>query len=185
MSVKSQMVKSLAFAFVMLLVGCGGTAEQSVRKDVRYEYVVLLRKIISDAKKTPEFFIGQALTDSEEQCKREMVYLDDRYLSYRVEEYWYCGGAHGSTKVSVGTLDRETGRQLTLIDVFGKGGLEALECELRKAVIAKIGGENIQSPVKPIENFYLSADGWHFVYNEYEIACHAFGAVEVVVKRAR
>ena len=114
-----------------------------------------------------------------------MVYLDDRYLSYRIEEYWYHGGAHGSTKVSVGTLDRETGRQLTLADIFGKDGLAALESELRKAVIAKIGEENIQSPVKPIENFYLAADGWHFVYNQYEIACYALGVIEVVVRRAQ
>ena len=62
--------------------------------------------------------------------------------------------------------------------------LAALESELRKAVVAKIGEENIQSPVKPIENFYIAADGWHFVYNQYEIACYAIGAVEVVVKRS-
>ena len=67
--------------------------------------------------------------------------------------------------------------------MFGKHGLAALGAELRKSVIAKIGEENIQSPVKPIENFYRAADGWHFVYNEYEIACYALGAIEVVVKR--
>ena len=127
-----------------------------------------LQGIIADAKESPDFFIGKTLTDSEEQCRREMVYLDDRYLSYRIEEYWYRGGAHGSTTISVGTLDRETGRQLTLNDVFGQDGLAPLESELRQAVIAKIGEENIQSPVKPIENFYLADDGWHFVENEME-----------------
>lgn len=174
--------KSLALCVVMALVGCG-VVKQGVCKGEREKYVAYLQGIIADAKKTPEFLIGHALTDSEERCKREMVYLDERYLSYRIEEYAYSGGAHGSTKVSVGTLDRETGRQLTLNDLFGKDGLAALETELRKAVIAKIGEENIQSPVKPIENFYLAADGWHFVYNEYEIACYAIGAVEVVVSR--
>ena len=84
--------------------------------------------------------------------------------------------------MSVGTLDRKTGRQLTLNDVFGKDGLATLESELRKAVVAKIEEENVQSPVKPTENFYLAADGWHFVFNEYEIACYACGVVEVVVK---
>lgn len=174
--------KSLVLCVVMALAGCG-VVKQGACKGEREKYVEYLQVIIADAKKTPEFFIGHALTDSEERCKREMVYLDEKYLSYRIEEYTYSGGAHGSTKVSVGTLDRETGRQLTLNDVFGKDGLAALETELRKAVIAKIGEENIQSPVKPIENFYLAADGWHFVYNEYEIACYAIGAVEVVVPR--
>ena len=179
---KQGMTKSLALCVLLALVGCGVDKQG---KDARDEYVAQLREVIADAKKSPEFFIGHALTDSEEQYKREMVYLDNWYLSYRIEEYWYHGGAHGSTKVSVGTLDRETGRQLTLSDVFGKADLAAFESELRKAVIAKIGKENIQSPVKPTENFYLAADGWHFVYNEYEIACYALGAVEAVVKRAQ
>ena len=175
------LTKSLAICIVLTLVGCNAV-EQDAQKSEREKYVEYLREIIADAKKDAGFFIGNTLTDSEEQCKREMVYLDDRYLSYRVEEYWYHGGAHGSTKVSVGTLDRKMGRQLTLNDVFGKDGLATLESELRKAVVAKIGEENVQSPVKPTENFYLATDGWHFVFNEYEIACYACGAVEVVVK---
>ena len=179
---KQYMSRSLVLCVVMALVGCD-VVEQNSCKDEREKYVGYLQGIIADAKKDAGFFIGNTLTDSEEQCKREMVYLDDKYLSYRVEEYYYHGGAHGSTKVSVGTLDRETGRQLTLDDVFGKDGLATLESELRKAVVAKIGEENIQSPIRPIENFYLATDGWHFVYNEYEIACYAIGAVEVVVKR--
>ena len=172
--------KFLVLCIVMALVGCGVVEKDACRGE-REKYVEYLQGIIADAKKDADFFIGQTLTDSEERCKREMVYLDERYLSYRIEEYWCHGGAHGSTKVSVGTLDRETGRHLTLNDVFGKDGLATLETELRKAVIAKIGEENVQSPVKPMENFYLAADGWHFVFNEYEIACYACGAVEVVV----
>lgn len=174
--------KLLVHCVALALVGCV-VVEQDAHKGEREKYVEYLQEIIADAKKDPDFLIGQTITCREDQCKREMVYLDERYLSYRIEEYTYSGGAHGSTKVSVGTLDRETGRQLTLNDVFGKDGLATLETELRKAVIAKIGEENIQSPVKPIENFYLAADGWHFVYNEYEIACYAIGAIEVVVPR--
>lgn len=167
---------------LLALVGCG-VVEQDVHKGEKEKYVEYLQGIIADAKKDAGFFIGNTLTDREERCKREMVYQSDRYLSYRIEEYSYHGGAHGGSKVSVGTLDRETGRQLTLNDVFGNDGLAALESDLRTAVIAKIGEENIQSPVRPIENFYLAADGWHFVYNEYEIACYAIGAIDVVLAR--
>ena len=181
---KQHMVRASVLCVALALVGCG-VVEQDARTDERGSYVAYLQGIIADAKESPDFFIGKTLTDSEEQCRREMVYLDDRYLSYRIEEYWYRGGAHGSTTISVGTLDRETGRQLTLNDVFGKDGLAPLESELRQAVVAKIGEENIQSPVKPNENFYLADDGWHFVYNQYEIACYACGAVEVVIPRAK
>ena len=174
--------KSLVLCVMLALVGCG-VVEKDACRGAREKYVEYLQGIIADAKKDADFFIGHTLTDSEERCKREMVYLDERYLSYRIEEYTYSGGAHGSTKISVGTLDRETGRQLTLNDVFGKDHLAVLESELRKSVIVKIGEENIQSPVKPTENFYLASDGWHFVYNEYEIACYAIGAVEVIVSK--
>ena len=163
---------------------CGGS-ESFALGDARGEYVTYLREVMDDAKRDPDFFIGHTLTDSEDQCKREMVYLDAKYLSYRIEEYWYHGGAHGSTKISVGTLERETGRQLTLNDVFGNDGLSTLEEELRKAVAKKIGEENIQARVKLTENFYLAEDGWHFVYNEYEVACYACGAVEVVIPRSK
>lgn len=179
---KKFLTKSLTICIVLTLVGCG-VVEQDVRKGEKEKYVEYLQGIITNAKKDAGFFIGNTLTDSEERCKREMVYLDDGYLSYRIEEYWYHGSAHGSTRVSVGTLDRKAGRQLTLNDVFGNDGLAALESDLRTAVIAKIGEENIQSPVRPIENFYLAADGWHFVYNEYEIACYAMEAIDVVLPR--
>ena len=101
-----QIVKSLVICGAMALAGCCAVEQGEEARD---EYVAYLREVIADAKKSPDFFIGHALTDSEEQCKREMVYLDDRYLSYRIEEYCYNGGANGSSKVTVGTLDRETG----------------------------------------------------------------------------
>lgn len=175
-------IKLPALAAALVLAGCC-TVEQAAHKDTREEYVAFLQGIIANANKDPDFTIGRTVTDSEDRCEREMVYLDDQYLSYRIEEYGYHGGNHGSTKISVGTIDRKAGRQLTLSDVFGKDGLAALESELLKAVVAKIGRDEIQSPVKPTENFYLAKDGWHFVYNEYEVASHACGAVEVVIDR--
>ena len=83
--VMRQFLKSLALYVVLALVGCGGVGLDA-RKDERAAYVEYLQGIIADAKETPDFFIGNTLTDSEEQCKREMVYLDDRYLSYRIME---------------------------------------------------------------------------------------------------
>ena len=49
-------------------------------------------------------------------------------------------------------------------------------------MIAKIGGkDNLQGEVTLTENFYIAGDGLHFVFNEYEVACHAQGLVEVVI----
>lgn len=56
-------------------------------------------------------------------------------------------------------------------------------CRLHDAVVAKIGKDAVQDEVNPHGNFYLSKDGWHFVFNEYEVACYAVGDVEVVIPR--
>lgn len=151
--------------------------------DACADYLATLRREIREANADPEYKIGFCATAEEHNVKKEMVYLDDDYLSYRVTEYWFTGGAHGNTAIAVGTLDRKTGRELTLADVFGKDGLAALEKKLFDAVVAQIGKDKLQAKVKPIENFYLAADGWHFVYNEYEVACYAEGVIEVVIPR--
>lgn len=152
-------------------------------RDACADYLSTLRREIKEANADPEYKIGFCATAEEHRVKKEMIYLDDDYLSYRVTEYWFTGGAHGNTAISVGTLDRTSGKELTLADVFGKDGLAVLEKKLFDAVVAKIGKDNLQAEVKPIENFYLAADGWHFVYNEYEIACYAEGVIEVVIPR--
>ena len=54
---------------------------------------------------------------------------------------------------------------------------------LHDAVVAKIGEDALQGEVKTHDNFYLSRDGWHFVFNEYEVACHAVGDIEAVIPR--
>ena len=59
----------------------------------------------------------------------------------------------------------------------------ALKMRLHDAVVAKIGKDALQGEVKPHDNFYLSRDGWHFVFNEYEVACHAVGDIEAVIPR--
>ena len=57
------------------------------------------------------------------------------------------------------------------------------EKRLHDAVVTKIGKDALQGEVKPHDNFYLAKDGWHFVFNESEVACYAVGDVEVVIPR--
>ena len=60
--------------------------------------------------------------------------------------------------------------------------LQELAKILHAKVIKKLGGkENLQDEVLPIENFCVVKGGLKFVYNEYEVACYAAGAIEVVV----
>ncbi len=118
----------------------------------------------------------------EYKSEYKVVYADKAYLSFHCLDYSYTGGAHGGTCITVGTIDRKTGKVLTLADVPAFADRAALQKKLYNAVVAKIGKDALQAPVKPHNNFYRAADGWHFVYNEYDIACYAVGTVEVVIQ---
>jgi len=122
--------------------------------------------------------------ESHWQYKQEydVLYYDDRYLSFRGDEWWYEGGAHGNATITVGVFGRKTGRRMRLVDFVPDEKLEKLRRDLHEAVAKKLGGEDkLLGDVKPIENFYIAKDGLHFVYNEYEVACYAAGVIDVVV----
>lgn len=113
-----------------------------------------------------------------------IVFADERYLSFRAEEFSYSGGAHGNRQVIVGTFDRATGRRLTVRDLIPAERREQVLKSLRQKVVERLGGEDkLQGEVTLTENCCLGADGLHFVYNEYEVACYAEGMIEVIIPR--
>ena len=113
-----------------------------------------------------------------------IVYADEKYLSFRAEEYSYTGGAHGNNKITVGTFDRKTGKRLTVVDIIPKSKCDYILSLLRKKAIEAVGGkDNLQGEVYLTDNFFIAADGIHFVFNEYEIACYAQGNIEVVLAK--
>ncbi len=126
--------------------------------------------------------VGTGFTTREFNKLFKIVYADAKYASFHSEEFSYLGGAHGYTRITVGTIDRATGRILRLADVVAEEKLDDLADLLRAEVIKKIGGEeNLQGEVKPIDNFYIDKDGLHFIFNQYEVACYAAGSIEIVV----
>ncbi len=134
----------------------------------------------------------QMLTTKEYKSEYKVVYTDQQtFFSYWAECFMYTGGAHGSTIVKVGTVDVKTGRRLTTADVIPPEKRDEAIAKIREAVIAKIGGEENLMPsaeevlATPSENFYVGKDGLHFVFNEYEVACHAQGVVEVAIADLR
>lgn len=130
-----------------------------------------------------DWWVGSSATTWERNASYKVVFADKRYLSFRAEEFAYNGGAHGGTKITVGTFGRQTGKQLCVADVVpANRRAEVLET-VRKGVIEKIGGaDKLQGEVTLVENFFIAKDGIHFVFNEYEVACYAAGPIEVVVK---
>ena len=178
-----------------LIAGCASMDEGSGTED-RDRYIDFCRTTAMELmpdKEDPDDFMSKpdwmvhpcSATDREFKRDYKVVYADRRFLSFYCSDYSYTGGAHGSTQITVGTIDRKSGRILKLDDVSAFSDRVALQKKLHAAVLAKIGKNDLQDEVKPHDNFYLSKDGWHFVFNEYEVACYAEGAVEVVVDPRR
>lgn len=148
------------------------------------QYIKDLRPLLSDEKLADDVWEGGSLTTRESSAKCNVVYSDNprTFFSYRVELYSYDGGAHGSCRVLVGTVDLKTWRRLSVSDVIPDEKRDEALSRVIEAVVEKIGGEdNLQGKVTLTENFFVGADGLHFVFDEYAVSAYSFGNVEVVI----
>lgn len=130
-----------------------------------------------------DFLSAASSGATEEHVSKYCIeFLDEKYISFRAEEYSYTGGAHGYNKTTFGTINRETGKRMHLADFVSSDKQSKLKEALRAKVVQKIGGEeNLLGKVQVIENFCVVKDGLKFVYNPYEVASYSMGAIEVVV----
>ncbi len=163
------------------------TERQRLETD-KQPYVEDLKGIIRDFPvNDPEadslFRPGGSLVTAESSFKGECIYKDKRFVSYRMTSYAYRGGAHGNTSILVGILDRVTGEPKRWRDIVPEKDWAAFEKKVIQAAKDELKRRNTE-PLAPLfvtENVYIDEKGLHFVYNEYEIACYAVGAVEVTV----
>lgn len=169
--------------FAITLLGCVGctTPLAETPMDEVEDYVAFCRDLALDGERTPET-LRSPIHAHEYKTDCSIVYADADYLSYRVEAFEYTGGAHGMTTVTVGTLDRKTGRKLTAEELFPLVNPAVPQDALLHSIIQDIGGpENLLAPLTLTDNCYLAEDGLHFVYNPLEIACYAAGLIEVTI----
>ena len=110
---------------------------------------------------------------------------------YHVNLDYYEGGAHGINQHLTMNFDRETGRQLSLADVFAPGYEHRLNEVLLEALQQKTGTKNLSQlhdkgylysmDMFASENFILGDDTITFIYNPYEIAPYAVGTTELTI----
>lgn len=177
------MKSTVWFCAIAAAVAAGCATERVQEREKSEEFALYLdccREVLSYLEE--DEYIPKTATTQEFASTYEIVYADARYVSYRATEYEYLGGAHGSTTITVLTIDRKTGRELKLEDFIPKEKQGALQRALREGAIQKLGGKYpLLHEVEITDNFYLAEDGLHFIYNRYEIAPYAAGAIEVVI----
>ena len=179
----------LILVLAVAVVGCASVDRSGSEDFVRY--VEFCRETAmtpvpaedpDDPLSKVDWMVDASATTQEFSKSYKIVYADKDYLSFYAKEYSYTGGAHGNTVIRVGTINRAMGRIAKVADFIPDEKRAALKTALHKGAVKALGGkEHLQADVEVVENFYLAKDGLHFIYNEYEIACYAAGAVEVVV----
>lgn len=112
-------------------------------------------------------------------------------IVYVIDSEYYEGGVHGIEQQFVMNFDAESGKLLTLGDVFVKGYESRLSDILLSALEKKVGVKDItglngegylcSTEMFAPENFILGDDEITFIYNVYEIAPYAKGRTELVV----
>ncbi len=125
-------------------------------------------------------------------------YADGRkgILNFTSERMEYTGGAHPNTWGMWLNFRQADGRVLTLDEVFPKESHPQLIALLTERLIAHIAKQMEDKDIRTVddlneygvlnttdmyvsENFLLEADGAAFLYNRYDIAPYAAGAIEL------
>lgn len=132
------------------------------------------------------------------------VTLDaEKLLSLRFDGYDYTGGAHGNPFLYGLTIDTESGKALSLKDLFKSDKLQSLLAKERQILLSDEQGEYLYEetnaayedflklPLAPAakqeelygndSNFYLTDSGIVLYHTAYEIAAYAAGQFETFI----
>jgi hypothetical protein len=113
-----------------------------------------------------------------------ILFNEKQFLSYYIIRYVFTGGAHGLEMYDFSNVNLFNGKPIELKDIFIPGYEPALSDILTKKFRDISGlkpGQALKDAgfftdtVKPVDNFYLTANGIGFFYNHYEIAPYANG----------
>ncbi|MDR1781284.1 MAG: DUF3298 and DUF4163 domain-containing protein [Tannerella sp.] len=130
---------------------------------------------------TSETFLGNAVK-----------YNSDGIISVVFQRYSYTfGAAHGGSFFLGAVFDAATGSQIEENDVF----IDDYHDELARIIVEQLleshNADTESTPgetdffdlseIRPNKNFYVDNEGITYIYNEYEIAPYAYGAISVMV----
>lgn len=123
--------------------------------------------------------------------ENNIMHESDSLLSYAVEYSDYSGGAHGSYRVTYTNIDLDELVTVSEEDIFVPNYTQKLaeiivnrlmvqnEVTTREELIEK-GFFNVDE-IFPNNNFWISDEGLHYAFNQYEIAPYVMGVIEVYI----
>ena len=132
---------------------------------------------------TPESkIIGESWMNHEYFTKNKILYNAHGILSYSNYVYTFTGGAHGMNTTSCFVYDFYENQEIGINSIFEEEYIDEVLALIKEQLALHQGAESIDmSYVNVTENFYVDNEGMHWIYNPYEIAPYAVGAIEVVL----
>lgn len=113
--------------------------------------------------------------------------------NYLITLDYYEGGAHGITQLLTLNFNNHSGRQMSLVDIYGPGYEQKLCDHLLNALLKKTGDKNLNElhhrgylysmDMFVSENYIIGDDKVTFIYNPYEIAPYSEGTIKLDIKR--
>ncbi|MDR2792007.1 MAG: DUF3298 and DUF4163 domain-containing protein [Tannerellaceae bacterium] len=130
-----------------------------------------------------------------EHRRDTILYNQDDILSFAVYVSAFTGGAHGYETTSFYSLRVGTAERITERDIFAEDSEKEIADLIVKEICVQYG---VDTPIAleekgffnvneifPNGNFYLDDKGITYVFNTYEIAAYAVGAIEVHLPYAK
>lgn len=114
------------------------------------------------------------------ECENEILYNAHGFISYACATYSYTGGVHGLVTTSYYVYDFYDNEEITLSNIFNEESLPAILTLIKEKLSQWEYADGIDmGSVSVTENFYINDEGICWIYNPYEIAPYALGAIEV------
>ena len=156
------------------LIACLGCVNAEENKSIADDYIDLIKNYDN-----LQELAAMSSMHWESKCDCKIVYASKKMVSFKIESWSYTGGAHGMTNTQVGTV--KNGRVLKLADL--PKNIESLWHKALNSHPAIDTIKKYSAIAKPkiTENFYLDDKGIHFIYQPYEIAPFAMGAIDIFV----
>jgi len=166
-------------------------AIQEINNFYKEQRISQIKSFKSDALKTiGEFYEANDIVVTDE-LTYEVTYNKNGYLCILQSGYINTGGAHGMPYLIAHTFDLNTGKEVTLKDIFQLSN-EEMTLKIARAFnkMFKKDTENSywEDALKTVKKtadlsspFYLTDKGVCFYYSPYDLACYARGFVEVTL----
>lgn len=158
-----------------------------------------IKKYLSDYKKDyGELYRADKSHGASYNCEyivsTNILQESEKYYTYIANIYSYGGGAHGSSIVVAKNIDANTGKIVSLKDLFVPGYEHELNDIIVKKLCEKFDAKDIKElndktvflgiDVYAPDNFIIGKDKVTFIYSPDEIAYHAAGEIRVVINNS-